>query len=121
MTEWLLCLAGWCALALGMDRHHEDALGRTGAAPTLQRLRVAGWTLLAMALAHAAGQPAPAVPMGLVSWGVALSWAALSATALTTWRPQWLSVIGMAALLAGLLTGAVGWWRHTGVAGPGPG
>ena len=42
MTELLLCLAGWCAMALGMDRHHEDALRRSATAPTLQRLRGVG-------------------------------------------------------------------------------
>ena len=79
MTELLLCLAGWCAMALGMDRHHEDALRRSATAPTLQRLRGAGWVLLAAALAHAVGWPAPTVPMGLVWWSVALSLAALAA------------------------------------------
>src|SRR5690606_23009604 len=56
MTELLLCLAGWCAMALGMDRHHEDALRRSATAPTLRRLRGAGWVLLAAALAHAVGR-----------------------------------------------------------------
>ena len=36
MTELLLCLAGWCAMALGMDRHHGDALRQSATAPTLQ-------------------------------------------------------------------------------------
>ncbi len=117
MTELLLCLAGWCAMTLGMDRHHEDALRRSATAPTLQRLRGVGWVLLAAALAHAVGRPAPTVPMGLVWWGVALSLAALAATALATWRPRWLPTAGVAALLAALFVGAAA----TGCAGAGPG
>ena len=84
---------------------------------TLQRLRGAGWVLLAAALAHAVGRPAPTVPMGLVWWGVALSLAALAATALATWRPRWLPTAGVAALLAALFVGAAA----TGCAGAGPG
>ena len=30
MSAFLLCFAAWSAIALGMDRHHEDALGREG-------------------------------------------------------------------------------------------
>ena len=32
MSAFLLCFAAWSAIALGMDRHHEDALGQEGAA-----------------------------------------------------------------------------------------
>ena len=46
MSAFLLCFAAWSAMALGMDRHHEDATGREGAARRLQQLRRAGWLLL---------------------------------------------------------------------------
>lgn len=107
MTELLLCHAGWCALALGMDRHHEEALGHPGEAARLQRLRWTGWGLLTAALAHALALPAPTLPMSLVWWGVALSLGALATTALATWRPRWLPAAGAWALAAGLLAGAM--------------
>ena len=28
MSTFLFCFAAWLAMALGMDKHHEDALGR---------------------------------------------------------------------------------------------
>ena len=50
MSAFLLCFAAWSAIALGLDRHHEDATGREGAAHRLQQLRRAGWLLLLLSL-----------------------------------------------------------------------
>ena len=77
MSAFLLCFAAWSAIALGMDRHHEDATGREGAARSLQQLRRTGWLLLLLSLWLAA-HPADGVPasLGVTAWAVALSMAA---------------------------------------------
>ena len=82
MSAFLLCFAAWSAIALGMDRHHEDATDREGAARRLQQLRLAGWLLLLLSLWLAA-HPAGGVPasLGVTAWTVALSVAAVAVTA----------------------------------------
>lgn len=50
MSTFFFCFAAWSAIALGMDRHHEDALGRQTATPRLAQLRRVGWLLLALSL-----------------------------------------------------------------------
>ena len=57
MSAFLLCFAAWSAIALGMDRHHEDALGQEGAARRLVALRRSGWLLLVLSLWLAAAHP----------------------------------------------------------------
>lgn len=109
MSAFLLCYAAWSAIALGMDRHHEDALGREGAAHHRRHLRHAGWLLLALSLWLAARPPGE-VPasLGVATWAVALSVAALAVTAAVTWQPRRTPALGAAALVAGLLARAWG-------------
>ncbi|MEG0676127.1 MAG: DUF3325 domain-containing protein [Comamonas sp.] len=108
LLDFLLCFAAWTALALAMDRHHEDAWpGIASEAPAAvlrrQRLAQAGWALLALSLGMALGFPgATTVAMSAVVWTVALSLSALAATALATWQPQRLPRLGMAALALAL-------------------
>ncbi len=110
MSAFLLCFAAWSAIALGMDRHHEDATGREGAARRLLQLRRAGWLLLLFSLWLAA-RPAGGAPasLGVTAWTVALSVAAVAVTAAVTWQPRHTPVLAGAALLAGLVTSAGGW------------
>jgi hypothetical protein len=97
MSAFLFCFAAWSAIALGMERHHEDALGRPGTARRLLWLRRAGWLLLLFSMWLAA-QP---------SGGMALSLAALAVTASLTWQPRRTPALAGAALATGLWTWAV--------------
>ncbi|MGE4431977.1 MAG: DUF3325 domain-containing protein [Sphingobium sp.] len=47
----LLCVAGFAALAIAMDRHQRDLLGRKLAPRTARLVKMAGGGLLAVALA----------------------------------------------------------------------
>nr|WP_295940197.1 DUF3325 family protein [uncultured Acidovorax sp.] len=110
MSAFLLCFAAWSAIALGMDRHHEDATDREGAARRLQQLRLAGWLLLLLSLWLAA-HPAGGVPasLGVTAWTVALSVAAVAVTAAVTWQPRCAPLLAGVALVAGLAAWAWGW------------
>lgn len=110
MSAFLLCFAAWSAIALGMDRHHEDALGREGTARRQMHLRRTGWLVLALSLWLAA-RPSGEVPasLGVTAWTVALSVAALAVTAMVTWQPRRTPVAAGVALAAGLLAWAGGW------------
>jgi len=46
MTSFLLSLSAWLALALAMQRHQRDVLGRTLPPPRARLLRRIGWLLL---------------------------------------------------------------------------
>jgi len=110
MSAFLLCFAAWSAIALGLDRHHEDATDREGAARRLQQLRLAGWLLLLLSLWLAA-HPADGVPasLGVTAWTVALSVAAVAVTAAVTWQPRRTPLLAGMALVAGLGAWAWGW------------
>lgn len=110
MSAFLLCFAAWSAIALGMDRHHEDALGREGTARRLLHLRRAGWLLLGFSLWLAAS-PAGGAPASLsvTAWTVALSVAAVAVAAAVTWQPRRTPLLAAVALAAGLAAWAAGW------------
>ena len=110
MSAFLLCFAAWSAIALGMDRHHEDALGQGATARHLQQLRRVGWLLLVLSLWLAA-RPSGNTPasLGVTAWTVALSVAAVAVTATVTWQPRRAPALAAAALSAGLLAWAWGW------------
>src|SRR3989338_5866435 len=102
MSAFLLCFAAWSAIALGMDRHHEDALGQEGSMRRLVALRRSGWLLLVLSLWLAAAHPPGGVPasLGVTAWSVALSVAAVAVTATVTWQPRRTPELAGAALLA---------------------
>ena len=113
MSSFFLCLAAWSALALGMDRHHADALGAEGSAQRRHWLQRTGGLGLLLSLWLATRAPADApdtysASIAMASWAVALSVAAVVATAVVTWQPQRVPLLGAAALLAGLLAQALG-------------
>ncbi|KAF1049578.1 DUF3325 family protein [Xylophilus sp.] len=65
----LLSLPAFACLALAMERHQQDVLGRALAPGATRTLRLAGWALLAASLAVALGTPAGATwSLGLVAW-----------------------------------------------------
>ena len=64
MSAFLFCFAAWLAMALGMDKHHEDALGREGFPARLRHLRSAGWVILLASLWLATRTPAACPPPG---------------------------------------------------------
>lgn len=110
MSVFLLCFAAWAAIALGMDRHHADAMGREGSAQHLQRLRRAGWLLLALSLWQATRTPGDApASLGIATWAVALSIAALAVTATATWQARHLPRLATAALASAVAAWAAGW------------
>lgn len=53
LTVFLLCLLGFAALALAMERHQEDLFGCALAARAVRCWRIAGWAALLAALACA--------------------------------------------------------------------
>ncbi|PUA99647.1 uncharacterized protein DUF3325 [Acidovorax sp. 107] len=110
MSAFLLCFAGWSAIALGMDRHHEDATGHEGTAHRLQQLRCAGWLLLLFSLWLAARPTGGALAsLAVTAWTVALSMAAVAVTAAMTWQPRRTPLLAGAALVSGLAARAGGW------------
>ena len=60
---FVLCLPGFAALALAMERHQEDLFGHAFAPSLTRRLRVAGWGALLLALG---------VLVGAQGWGLGL-------------------------------------------------
>ena len=110
MSAFLLCFAAWSAMALGMDRHHADALGHEGTVRRLQHLRRAGALLLLCSLWLAARPTAEAsASLHVTAWAIALSMAALAVVATVTWCPRRTPVLAVASLTAGLAALAVGW------------
>ncbi|GKT15879.1 DUF3325 domain-containing protein [Acidovorax sp. SUPP2522] len=87
-----------------MDRHHQDAWNREGAEPQLRTLRRVGWALLVLSLVHAAAWPGDSTAaLSVTWWAIALSLSAVCATALATWLPRRLPVLGTVAAAAALL------------------
>ena len=110
MSAFLLCFAAWSAVAMGMDRHHADALGREATPRRLALLRRTGGLLLLWSLWLAASPPGgtPA-SLGVTAWTAALCAAAIAVTATMTWRPRQTPALAGVALAAGLLASVRGW------------
>ena len=110
MSAFLLCYAAWSAMALGLDRHHEDALGRTPTARRLRHLRRTGGLLLVLSLWLAAHPPGgSAASLGVTAWAVALSAAAVAVTVTVTWQPRRTPLLAGLALAGGLAAVVGGW------------
>ncbi len=105
LAVFFLCCSGFGALALAMDRHHEDALGREPGARTRRLLQLGGAAALLFALALAIARAGFA--MGSTDWCVQLSLGALAVTALATWWPRRLPVAASIALLGALASWAL--------------
>jgi len=105
-------LAGFLALSLAMDRHHEDAYGR-GTTPGRRRpwLRAAGTALLLLSLGASLGLQG--ATQGWVLWFGVLTAAALQVVGIVGYAPRQAARIGLcaallavASLLPGLLAGS---------------
>ncbi|GAB3435928.1 DUF3325 domain-containing protein [Giesbergeria sinuosa] len=109
MADFFLCFAAWSVVALGMERHHEDALGQEGTARSLMQLRQLGGLLLLWSLWLGTAYPVGGVSaaLGLTTWMVALSVAAVAVTATTTWLPKYIPTMAGAAWLMGLWIRAI--------------
>lgn len=95
-----LCYAGFSALCLAMDRHHQDLLGAKPGRRRQRVLRLAGVLLLAVALGLMIASSGWA--MGLVR---ALGLAMASAGVLVALLPYWPRMA--LALAAGAVPGAL--------------
>lgn len=110
MSAFLLCLAGWLAIAMGMDKHHEGARARQAGPAHLRRWRQAGWLVLLASLWLAAqAHTDRSAAVGATVWAVALSAAAVAATAAMTWAPRHAIPLASAALILAVPAVAQGW------------
>lgn len=100
-TAFAGALAGFLALALSMDRHHEDAYGR-GTTPGRRRpwLQAAGTALLLLSLCASLGLQGRT--QGWVLWFGVLTAAALAVAGILALRPQRAAGMGVGAALLAL-------------------
>lgn len=88
---FIAAVLGFAALALALNRHHQQVWRRAPSRRRQRLLRFAGWGLLLAALwvciAHAGGSS------GLVWWVGLLSGAALLVTLLLTYRSNWFTTV----------------------------
>jgi hypothetical protein len=107
VTGFALAHAGFVALCLAMQRHHEQVLGQRRIPPARRRcLAAGGWALLAASLAppvQAAGWG-----LGLVVWTGLLTAAALPIVVLLAYRPRWVMATAGVAVLGGLVSVVAG-------------
>jgi nitrate reductase NapE component len=90
----LMCYAGFTALCLSTDRHHDELLHSKPSPRRRLGLRIAGWLVLTVSI-----WPAVAVAgwgLGLVQWCAVLMLSALLLVLLLPYRPR------LALILAGL-------------------
>lgn len=109
ILAFALAYAGFLALCLSMDRHHQDLMGRRPKPPRRYALRVMGWVLVALST-----WPCVAAWgwfIGPVGWVGVLTAAAMPIVFLIPYAPRVALALGPALpLVAGgalLLSGAV--------------
>ena len=107
LAAGLLSYAGFSALCLAMERHHQEMLGRRPSPSRKVQLRVAGWALLALSLWVSVLSAGWA--MGLVRWTAVLMGSAVFLVWLLPYRPRWALVLAVAGLLLGLMAAVVRW------------
>lgn len=90
---YLASVAGWCGLALAMQDHWRQVVGRAAAPAAAWRLRLAG--LAAGGLGGWACWQADQGGMAALVWVMVLSASAFSVSLLLTWRPAWLRPLGV--------------------------
>ena len=102
------CLAAFAALALALDRHHEDAHGR-GTSPGRRRpwLQLGGTAGLIVSLV--ASLAASGAVRGWVLWFGVLTASAIAVVLILSCAPRWAARIGLAACALAALSGALGW------------
>lgn len=99
-----LGFSGLAALSLGMDKHHEQALGREPGRGRRWALTLLGWCLLGWAAFH--GMQAYGPSVGLAIWVSELAVTAIVALLVLSYRPRWLVPL---ALLSAVLAFLASW------------
>ncbi|MEB2871689.1 DUF3325 domain-containing protein [Pseudomonas rhizosphaerae] len=107
LSAGLLSYAGFSALCLAMDRHHQEVLGRRPSPARKVQLRVAGWALLGLSLWISVISAGWA--MGLVRWTAVLMSSAVFLVWLLPYRPRWALVLAAVGVLLGLLAAVARW------------
>jgi len=98
LAAGMLSYAGFSALCLAMERHHQQMLGNTPSAGRKVQLRMAGWALLGFSLW--ASVMSAGWAMGLVRWTAVLMGSAVLLVWLLPYRPRWaLALAGVGVLL----------------------
>ncbi|WP_084399861.1 DUF3325 domain-containing protein [Henriciella aquimarina] len=86
LLSLLISFAGLALLALSMDRHYRQVFGGFGSVRHSQRVRLAGWGLLALALGILFA--ARGFAWGLTIWTGLLTIAAVALILLLTYAPH---------------------------------
>lgn len=107
LSAGLLSYAGFSALCMAMDRHHQEMLGRRPSTSRKVQLRVAGWALLGLSLWISVISAGWA--MGLVRWTAVLMSSAVFLVWLLPYRPRWALVLAAVGVLLGLLAAVARW------------
>jgi hypothetical protein len=94
----LMCYAGFTALCLSTDRHHGELLHSKPSARRRLGLRVAGGSLLSVAIWPAVSTAGWG--QGLVEWCAVLMLSALLLVLLLPYRPRLALILAGAGLLA---------------------
>lgn len=101
VTALLLCHAALSGLCLATDRHHAQVFGRKPARWLARGLRVAGWSLLGLALGYCGRHWGWAI--GPVAWFGFLSAAALGLVFLLPYAARATGRLALASLAGGLI------------------
>jgi hypothetical protein len=101
MTCLLWSFAAWCALALAIERHHEQVFRRHAGAAVRRAWGACG--AAGMVAALAAPVSAQGWALGVLTWVSTTVVAGAATAALLAWRPHWC----LQAALGTLLLGAV--------------
>lgn len=101
LAAGLLSYAGFSALCLAMERHHQDLLGHKPSSQRRMQWRVAGWVLLAVSLWVCVATSGWS--MGLVRWTAVLMGSAVLLVWLLPYQPRWALALAGAGLLLGPL------------------
>ncbi|MBS7810431.1 DUF3325 domain-containing protein [Roseococcus pinisoli] len=94
LLSFALAYAGFLALCLSLDRHHQEVIGGRPKPPRVQALRIAGWALLV--LSFGAGVTAWGWIMGPVGWIGLLTASALPLAFLLPYAPRVALALGPA-------------------------
>jgi len=95
----VLCYLGFTALCLSMGKHYGELLHRKPSARRSRLLTVFGWVCLSLSLW--AALESTAVGLALVQWFAALMACALVLVFLIPYRPRWVLMLAVTAVLAG--------------------
>ena len=99
MTCLLWSVAAWCAIALAIERHHEEVLRRHAGTAARRAWGTSG--AAAMLAALAAPVSAQGWALGVLTWVGTSAVAGGATAALLAWRPRWCLQTALGALVLG--------------------